>query len=150
MIYKPLDPLAAWVILLTSKPAITAIVPAARIVYDLGDITIGSTSHWIVVSPGRLEIERGFWDGYIQLTFLGPQGHINQNAQMTVIQEVCDPLMGFRTHHIDSGSQAGAVLSTAQVFALIRGTMPIQGDFELPFRSINVGMKMSTEVMAWS
>ena len=150
MTVRPNDPLAAWVWLLASKAAITAVVPAARIVYDLGDIPIGSTNHWIIVSPGRLEINDGFWDGYVQLTFLGPQGHVNQQAQNEVIYQICDPMQSFRVHRIAGGSQEGAVLSAAQIHGLIRGSIPIQGDFVLPFRSINVQTKLSVEAMSWT
>lgn len=148
--FKPNDPLAAWVTLLAGNAALTAVIPAARIVYALDDIAVGTTQHWIVVSPGTMELRNGFWDGYVQLTFMGPQGHINQRAMMTVIEQFCDPLLNFRTHRIAGGSQAGAILSAGAVYGMSRGQIPVRGDFELPYRSINIETKVSAEAMSWS
>lgn len=150
MTVKPRDPLAAWVTLLATLAPVVAIVPSSRIVYDIMDITSGSTHNWIIVSPGMLEINNGFWDGYVQLTFLGMQGHVLQQLQNEVIYGLCDPILGFRTHRIASGSQAGAILSTAGIGNLRRGWLQIEGDYGLTMRSINVETKMSVEAMSWS
>ena len=145
-----IDAMNAWVLLLQTTPAVTALVSPARIRYEIDDIEIPLVNSWITVSSVSLRLERGFWNGVVQLTFFAPQGHIGQAIQAAVIESLGDALLNCRIHRIAAGSQEGAVVTVGEMFALSRGRMPISGDVELPFRSINVQTKVSALEMSWA
>ena len=143
------DPMEAWVSLVRETTPIIALVNPARVVYEQEQIRVDDHASWIIVANRGMGLHAPFYEGQISLTIVAEHGHVSQQIQQAIIDNLADVLLGFRVHRVSSGNQAGAIVSVGKVIGLYRGRLDMP-EADLPFRAITLESKISTGAMAWT
>lgn len=149
-----INPLYAWVELLKQTPELTALVDPSRIALDLGQVETPPEYAWLVVSsarPFRAHPLR-VWSGAVRLTAFAPQNSFFRAQQVVdvAVNALWDPITQWRRWHLDSGSQAGAVIGVVEPLNLARTREQLSDDDWHAAWAMDFETTVSMEAMAWS
>lgn len=148
-----INPLYAFIELHQSKPAITALVNAGRIKFDLAKIAVPIENNWIIISPvGSITPDaKHTWSGNMRVTALARGGHTAQEIIETVIDELWNPLVHWSIHRLDDNwSQEGAVITIHDLFNLSRQQEQLSGDIWHPSWAADFGVQVSEVAHEWA